>query len=101
LCQLQTRPQFVMSCDRLQTLHRSFVEWSGRVVEEIGVGSITATPNTATQLMQLRQPVTVGVFDDQRIRIRDVQARFNDGGGNQNVIFFLPEVHHDLFERGF
>ena len=44
-----------------------------------------ATPHTPTQLMQLRQPKPVGVFNEHDRRVGNINAHLNHGGGHQHV----------------
>src|SRR5579863_2818791 len=67
-------------------------------VQEVGVGPLRAAADPAADLMQLGQAVHVGAVDDERVGVRDVQARFDDRGRDQHVVLPLPEVDHDLFQ---
>src|SRR5258708_19538053 len=40
----------------------------------------------------------MGLINDDRIGIRNVETGFNNIGGNKNVIFFLDEPDHHLLK---
>ncbi len=53
------------------------------LVEQDAGRGLVAAPDTAAQLVQLRQPEALGMFDHHDRRIRHVDADFDDGGGHQ------------------
>ena len=69
-------------------------------IGEVGVAALAAAPDPAAQLVQLREAEHVGAVDDQRVRVRDVQARLDDRRRDEDVVLLLPEAEHDLLERG-
>ena len=72
-----------------------------RRVEEVGIGPFPASSHPAAQLVELREAEAVGVVDDQRVRIRDVDAGLDDGRAHEHVVLLLPEVDDDLLEAVF
>ena len=38
------------------------------------------------------------IVDNHRIRIRDIEARFDDIGADQHIIFPLDEIEEGFFE---
>src|ERR1700681_3465505 len=52
----------------------------------------------AAQLVELRQPKAVGAMYDQRIRGRNVEARLDDGRGQENIELSFIEGAHDVLE---
>ena len=68
----------------------------GRVVQEVGVRAFTSTADAAAQLMKLAQAETVGMVDDQRVRVGYVKTRFDDRGAHEHVDVTMPEVADDL-----
>ena len=70
----------------------------GWVVEKIGVGALTAAADAPAQLMQLAQAKSIRMVDDQRVRVRDIQSRLDDGGAHQHIDVAAPEVADDLIE---
>ena len=58
--------------------------------------------DAAAQLVQLRQPEPLGVFDDHDRRVRHVDADLYDGGRDQDVELAAREgVHHAILVVGF
>ncbi len=96
---LHTRAEVVVRRDRRETVVRGFTERLHLVVEEVGVGTLAPTTHPATQLVELAESVLVGAVDDEGVRIGDVEAGLDDGGGDQHVELALPEVDHHLFEH--
>ena len=69
------------------------------VVEEVRVRALAGAADAAAQLVQLRQAVLVGAVDDDRVRVRDVEAGLDDRRADEHVGAALPEVVDDLLER--
>ena len=84
-----------------QAIVRSFADRKIGVIQQIGVAAFAASTDATAQLMQLREPVTIGAIHNQSVRIGDIETGFNDGGGNQNIETTFPEVDHDPFEVRF
>ena len=70
----------------------------GRVVQEVGVRALAAATDAATQLMELAQAETVGMVDDQRVRIGDIKTGLDDCGTHEHVDVAMPEAADDLVE---
>ena len=51
--------------------------------------------------MQLGQPEFVGAVDQNGVGVRVINARFNDGGTEQDVGTLLREITHDPFQFPF
>ena len=45
------------------------------------------TAHAAADLVQLRKAQPVGVLDDERVDVRDINAGFNDGRADENLNF--------------
>src|SRR6202042_348482 len=69
--------------------------------EQVGVGALIGTTDAAAKLVQLRKAHAVGAINDDGVGARDVEAVFDDGGGNQNVGFVADKFQHHFFEFGF
>ena len=54
--------------------------------------------DAATELIELRQAESVGAIDEHGVRVRDVEARLYDHGGDEYVDFAIDELAHDLLE---
>src|SRR2546430_10535121 len=80
--------------DDVQPLVGLLCEGALRVVEEVGVRSPARASNTPTELIELRQAEAVGALDDDRVDVRDVETRLDDGGAYEDVILARLEVDH-------
>ena len=70
----------------------------GRLVQQHAHRFAAAAPDAPAQLMQLRQPHALGVFDHHQRGVGHVDADFDDGGGHQQLDFMRLECgHHRLF----
>ena len=67
-------------------------------VEEVRVGAFATAAHPAAQLVELRETIAVGMVDDERVRIGDVDAGLDDRRAHEHVVLLLPEVDDDLFE---
>src|SRR5207249_1741180 len=62
--------------------------------QENAIRLIVAAANPAPQLMKLRQPETLRVFNHHYARIRDIDPYLNNGGSDQYVDFPCEEITH-------
>ncbi len=46
--------------------------------------------------MQLRQSHVIGILNNQRVDVGNVNASLNDGGAHQNINFAVAHARHDL-----
>src|SRR5262245_26961097 len=69
--------------------------------EQVGVGAAIRSPDAPSQLIKLRQSVSVGAIDDDRVGARNVDAVFDDRRGDQHVEFVIDEIEHGLLHRFF
>ena len=66
-------------------------------IEEIAPGAPTASPHAPTELIELRQTEFVRTVHDDRVGVRNVEARLNDGGADEDVHFATDKLaHHTL-----
>ena len=54
--------------------------------QQVAIGLAIRPPHTAAQLMQIAQTVVLGIVDDDRIGVGDVDAVFDDGRRDQHVV---------------
>src|SRR5688572_1914543 len=66
--------------------------------EQVAVGAPVRAPDTSAQLVELRQAKMVGAIDEHRVRVRNVEPRFDDHGRDENVQLSSHELAHHLFE---
>ena len=69
-----------------------------RVVQQVRVGALAAAPDAPADLVELGQAERVGVLDDQRVRLRDVDPRLDDRRAHEHVRAAAQVVHHHLLE---
>ena len=71
----------------------------GRIrIEEVGVGGDVRAADPAADLVELAEPEGVGPLDDQRVGLRDVDARLDDRGRDEHVGVAGEERVHALLE---
>ena len=89
-------------CGVLRNGDQAFVGLLGhrlaRIVQEIGIGTITASADTSTELVQLGEAESVGTIHNQRVRIRDIQTRLDNRRAQQHIDVTMPEIADDLVE---
>ena len=71
------------------------------VIEQVGIAAFSTTAHATTQLVELREAVTLGSIHNQRVRIGDIKTGFDDRGGDQHIEASFPEVDHHPFQVGF
>ena len=70
--------------------------WAGAMV---GIGrALAAAADAPADLVELGQAEGLGPLDDQRVGLRDVDARLDDRRAQQHVEALLVEVEHHAFE---
>ena len=57
--------------------------------------------HAAAQLVHVGQAVAVGLVDEDRVGVGNIQSAFDDRRGEQNVVAVGDEVEHDFFEFRF
>ena len=67
--QLQTGTQFVMGCYCFEAFMRNFTEALIRRVQEVSISPFTPAAHTPAQLVQLAQPIILGVIDNQGVGV--------------------------------
>ena len=63
-------------------------------IEEVGVGGHIRAADPPADLVQLGEPEHVGALDDQRVRLRDVEAGLDDRRRDEHVRVAAQERHH-------
>src|SRR4029077_5254860 len=63
--------------------------------DEDAVGFLHAAADAPAQLMELGEAEALGVLDDHDGGVRDVDADFDDGGGDEDLHFVFAELLHD------
>ena len=65
---------------------------------EVGVGLAAGTAHAASYLVQLGQAHPVGVLNDEGVAVAHVDARFNEGGADEDVDLAVEQVLPDGVE---
>src|SRR5258708_6502622 len=65
--------------------------------DEDAMGFLRAAADASAKLVELGEAETLGVLDDHDGGVRDVDADFDDGGGDEDLRFVLAEALHDFF----
>ena len=66
--------------------------------KQVAVALLIRTPYAAAQLVQVAQTEVLGVVDDDRIGVGDVDAVLDDGRRHQHVELPVDEVHDEFFQ---
>ena len=65
---------------------------------EVTEGLSVGAPDPSPQLVQVAEPKLVRLVDQHRVRVRDVDPAFDDGGCHQHVKRAVDEARHHVFE---
>ena len=84
-----------IACSRLRATSRQPLP---PPVEQVRIGPPRRPPDPAPQLVQLGQPERVGAVDDDRVGVRDVEARLDDRRAHEDVGLARREGEHHLLE---
>ena len=83
--------------DCLEALARIIGERLFSSIEQVAPGAATASPNATAQLIELREAKAISAIDDDRVGVRNIKTRFNDGGADQDLRLTTNELaHHAL-----
>ena len=95
---LEARSQCGILFDRAHSFfriaRRDLVSWQ----HEDGVGSSVSPADSASQLVEVRQPKTICPVDHDGIGVRNINSAFDNGGREENIRFPLDKRMHDIFE---
>ena len=81
-----------------QTLAGDLAQFGVGGDQQIGVGAAVRAAHAAAQLVQLGEAVALGVFDDDGVGQRNVEAVFDDGGGDEHVVFVAHEAQQHALQ---
>ncbi|OIQ63137.1 hypothetical protein GALL_553240 [mine drainage metagenome] len=62
------------------------------------IGPQLRAPHPPAQLVELRQSEHVGAVHDQRVGVGNVEARLDDRGRKQDIVFAVIEGRHDVLD---
>ena len=83
---------------RLKALLLYFAEHLAAAEGKISVGAARASAHSSPQLVKLRKPHAVGVLDNKRVCVRQIDARFDNGGAHKYVDFLGEHLPPHLAE---
>ena len=83
----EARAQLAELFHRGKPFARDFGENSLRRNEQVRISALMGTANPAAQLVKLSQAETIRTIDQDGVGVRDVQAIFDDCGGDKYVRF--------------
>ena len=84
--------------DRVQTLLRLLGQAFEVGHHQVGIGLVVAAPHAAAQLVQLGQSKLVRAAHDDGVGTRHINAGFNDGGTQEQVVALGDKVAHHTFQ---
>ena len=84
--------------NRLEALAAFIREQTQGRGKEVAEGFFVRAPDAATELVQVTQTELMRVVYNHGIGIANVNARFNDGGGDEDVEGAVNEPRHNVFE---
>src|SRR5262249_2062 len=94
----EARTQFAEFANRRESstcdLGQSFI----RRNQQVGVSTTIGPADAPSQLIELRQTVTVGSVDDECVGERNIQPVFDDSGRNEHVEMVMHESRHYVLE---
>ena len=96
----ETGPELVVLADGAQPLPGDVEQSRMTVQQQVGVGLVLEPADTPAELIELRQAETIRALNDERVAIRDVQARLDDRGADQHLIAACDEISHHAFQAG-
>ena len=82
---LEAGPQLGELLDRLQPLDGVGRDRLVRLEQQVGVGPVLVAADPAAELVQVGQAVLVGLVDEDRVDVGDVQAALDDRRRDQDV----------------
>ena len=66
--------------------------------QQIAVGLVAVSSDSASQLVQFGQPIAIGIVDEHGVGIGDIEPAFDDGCRQQDIGAVLDKIEHDLLE---
>ena len=84
--------------ERRQPRARLRRQLRGVRIEQVRVGEDVGAADAPADLVELGEPERVGALDDQRVRLRDVEAGLDDRRRDEHVRVAAQEREHPLLE---
>ena len=96
----KSRAEIVERLEHVQPALRGIRQLLVRRRGEICVGALLGAADAATQLIELREAELIRAVHDECIGGRNVEARFDDVGGQENIDLAVVERRHRFFQPG-
>jgi hypothetical protein len=87
----------VVLAHRRQSLSGDLEQSRVAMEQEIGVGLVLEPADATPQLVELRKPEAIRALDQDRVAIRDIEAAFDDGGADEDVVAPGDELRSSIF----
>ena len=91
----KTGPEFGKLTNRVQPLGCNLGQDFAALEGKIGIGPAAGTPDSSAQLVKLGKSQPVGIFNNQRVAVGDIDTCFNDGCTDQNINFLFHQLPPD------
>ena len=69
-----------------------------RIDQQVAIGPVLVPPDAAAKLMQIGQAVAVGLVDEDRVGVGNIEPAFDDRRRQQHVELDVHEIEHHLFQ---
>ncbi len=66
--------------------------------QQIAICAVLVPPHSASQLVQVCQAISIGVINEHRVRIRNIEPAFYNRRGQQNIDLAAHETQHHVFQ---
>ena len=76
----------------------SFLRQISRRNEKTRESARLRSTDASSELIELRETQTIGAIDDDRVGVRNVETRLDDGRRHEDVELAVHEVDHDALE---
>ena len=90
----ESGPQFAGFQNSFKSLLGRQREANMLIVEEIRVSLVDGSPDSSTKLVELRQAKAIGLIDDDRVHVGNIQTTLDDSCANQDIILTGRELKH-------
>src|SRR4051812_5248828 len=95
---LEAGAELGVVAQRAQALRRLLGQGGRARVQEVRVRALARAAHATADLVELGEAEQVGALDDQRVRLRDVDARLDDARRDEHVGLAAQEAHHPRLE---
>src|SRR4051794_11452204 len=93
---LEAGAELGVVAERAEALRRLLRQRGRARVQEVRVRALATPAHAPADLVELGEPEQVRALDDQRVRLRDVDAGLDDARRDEHVSLAAQEAHHPL-----